>query len=338
MRNLSLLRSVIGSLGEGVVVANAQGRLLIFNDVARRYFNPRLMRRKPPQWSHAFGLFAHDEKTPFAVKDLPLIRALRGENTDGLEMFVRNARVPRGVWLELSGRPIRDAAGKIIGAVAIFRDVTDSKKAEREIVEISGREQRRIGQDLHDGLCQTLLAAQFTVKALSGMLPVKSRQPRRCLREVQEHLKNAVHQADAITRGLYPVELDTRGLMAALEELALNMSRVYRVECRLFCPRLVKIADSAQASHLYRITQEAVFNAIKNGKARHITIRLQQIKKETQLSVIDDGVGISKKRNRTGMGLILMAYRARIINAELSIRKMTRGGTAVRCVVRTGFS
>jgi signal transduction histidine kinase len=334
----TLLPSIVSSVAEGIVVSDAKGNLLIFNKAARRIFDPKLMNRHFRQWPRRFGLYLSDGKTFFPVDDLPLIRAIRGKNTDGLELFVRNHRVPHGIWINLSGRPLLDAAGKVIGAVALFRDITESKKAEQDIVEISGREQRRIGQDLHDGLCQTLLATQFTLRVLAGSISkTKAAKVDECLEEMREHLRNAIAQADVIARGLYPVELDTQGLMAALSELARNMSRIYRIDCAFECPKPVKIPTPTTASHLYRIGQEAVSNAIKGGKAARIRIRLEQKPKTICLSILDNGRGMPKGPCRNGMGLALMAYRARMINATLKIQRRAKRGMQVVCAVPRGI-
>jgi len=327
-----LLRSVLDSLGEGVAVADLQGRLLAFNKTARRFFDPSLMRKPPKNWPKSFGLFLPDAKTPFPMNELPLVRAIRGLNTDPLEMFVRNAQVPAGAWLSLTGRPIRDASGRLLGGVAVFHDITERKKTEHEIVEISGREQRRIGQDLHDGMCQILLAAQ----CLNQVLEEKIRQDKPsealgCVQEIREHLSHALAQADVIARGLYPVELEARGLMAALIELAQNYSRIYRVQVRFLKQKPVHVEEAMLATHLYRIAQEAVSNAIKGGRATRVRIQLTVQKRGVRLSITDNGCGISKAIKRKGMGLMLMSYRAQLISARLVFQSMPRGGTKVLC-------
>jgi len=333
-----LLKSVLSSIGEGVIIADAHGRILMFNEAASRFFDPRLIHCKPDQYAQTFGLFLADGKTPAANRDLPLHRGARGEHTDHVQLFVRNSRVPQGAWINTSGRPLRNAQGRLIGSVAVFRDITEFKHAEQEIVEISGREQRRIGQDLHDGLCQTILAAQFTGRVLAEKMRGRALRPLRAdLREMQEHLHNAIAQADVIARGLYPVELDTQGLMAALKELAPNMERTYHIRCRFVCPKPVKIARPGTASHLYRIAQEAVFNAIKGGGAKQILIRLTGRRGQGTLSVVDNGCGISPNPRRRGMGLALMAYRARMINATLDIERRKSGGTRVLCKFPQGI-
>jgi len=249
-------------------------------------------------------------------------------------MFVRNAKAPDGAWISINSRPIRDGKKRSLGGVAVFQDITERKKAEQEIVEISGREQRRIGQDLHDGLCQTLLAAQFSSRVMKEKLRQRQTgEVLECLKEIQGYLSQSLAQADVIARGLYPVELESHGLLSALIELARNYSRMYRVDVRWQGPRTLRVSDPVLSTHLYRIAQEAVSNAIKGGKARHVGLRLVQNKRAIQLTVTDDGCGISPNPSRHGMGMTLMAYRAHLISARLTFHRQKSGGTRVTCSV-----
>jgi signal transduction histidine kinase len=127
------------------------------------------------------------------------------------------------------------------------------------------------------------------------------------------------------------VELETNGLMAALDELSAKISSVHPVDCKFICRKPISLYDSATANHVYRIAQEAVMNAIKGGKAKRINIRLSGFGDRVRLDVSDNGVGIGNAPVRNGMGLKLMEYRARIINGSLRIWSRPKGGTFVRC-------
>lgn len=333
-RETVLLRSALSSLNDGVSVVDRQGQLLFFNAAARRLFDSRLMKHRPKDWCRVFGLYLPDQKTYFPMSELPLVRALQGEDASAVEIYVLNEKKPSGAWISVSGSPIRDASGQLIGGVAVFQDITDRKKAEQDIVEISGREQRRIGQDLHDGLCQTLLASQFTSRILKEKLRMKQADKAlECLNEIQGYLSQSLAQADVIARGLYPVELESHGLLSALIELTRNYSRIYRVNVRWQGPRRLRVSDPVLSTHLYRIAQEAVSNAIKGGKAKEVILRLTQSARATRLMISDNGCGIPSTPVRHGMGLRLMAYRARIISAHLQFRRLKSGGTQVVCTV-----
>jgi len=210
-------------------------------------------------------------------------------------------------------------------------EITSRLEAEKAMLEISSREQRRLGQDLHDGVCQIVAGAKLISEKIKKTLEARNEPEAKGMQIVESRLSEALSQADMLSRGLYPVELDTNGLMAALSELALKMSHVYSVKCEFKCPHPVFIQDSTVANHLYRIAQEAVTNAIKRGKAERIMIRLRARRTWVALRVVDNGVGFQTLLHRQGMGLRMMHYRARMINAKLQFQSRPGRGTLVRC-------
>jgi signal transduction histidine kinase len=149
---------------------------------------------------------------------------------------------------------------------------------------------------------------------------------------IEAHLAEALTQADAVSRGLYPVELETHGLMAALDEMAHKVSTTFSVQCRLKYAKPIYVSDPSVATHVYRIAQEAVTNAIKSGQAKHITIRLAGRTPRMMLSITDDGIGLRGHSLRKGMGLKIMQYRTRMLNATLKLRSREHGWTRVGCL------
>jgi PAS domain S-box-containing protein len=217
----------------------------------------------------------------------------------------------------------------------IVRDLTDRKRLEREILEISDREQRRIGQDLHDGLGQQLAGIGFLSKALEQRLQKKSVQESADASEIAHLVSSAIAQARGMAHGLHPVDLSATGLMSALKELALTVENTFRIACTFKCDEPVLLSDNAVGTHIYRITQEAVNNALKHGKADHIWIVLIRARDTITASVRDDGVGFPDVLpEKHGMGLQTMRYRAALIGATLSILRLPTGGTRVDCAVR----
>ncbi len=218
-------------------------------------------------------------------------------------------------------------------ALGIVRDTTRRKRLEREILEISGREQRRIGQDLHDSLCQHLAGIGFMGKVLerkaATQQPIRSED----MLEIVELIDQAITLTRGFARGLNPVRLEADGLMMALIELTSNVERLFGVTCRFECDRPVFLSDDAVASHVYRIAQEALNNAIKHGKADIITIALKQEGESCVLTITDNGVGIGSVHSHgKGMGLSIMQYRASMIGAVLEIKAPEAGGTLIQCV------
>ncbi len=237
-------------------------------------------------------------------------------------------------WIRDRAFPIRDGSGKVVRIVGIAEDITERRRLEREILEISDREQARMGQDLHDSLCQKLVSLAFDNDSLGQKLESRAVPEADAARQMGALLDDAITEARALSRGLFPVQLETDGLAVALRQLAATVSLRFHVDCRLECPQSVFVRDNAVATHLYRIAQEAVNNAIKHGQPGAILIQLTETAGRLELKVSDDGVGISLPANSGGMGLHTMEYRASTIGGSLSVGKGRDCGTVVSCLLR----
>jgi signal transduction histidine kinase len=221
----------------------------------------------------------------------------------------------------------------------IFRDITQRKRLEREVLEISDQEQRRLGQDLHDGLCQHLAGIELLSQVLEQKLVGKSKQDAARAGEIAGHVREAIGQTRSLARGLSPVTLESEGLTSALRELASNTEKMFGIACAVVSPGPVEFLPPAVATHLYRIAQEAVSNAIKHGKAPEVQIRIESAGDRVILSVSDNGSGIASPQPRArGMGLRIMDYRAGMIGGSLSIAKNPQSGTTVQCAVPASVS
>lgn len=211
-----------------------------------------------------------------------------------------------------------------------------TRALEREIVRVSEREQRRIGQDLHDGLCQHLAAIGCAAKSLADDLEACARPEAGVAQEIEQLIKGAVVEARDVSRGMFPVQMDAAGLVAALDGLAATTSRLTSIEVSFTEIGEVNIPDPEISMHLYRIAQESVANAIKHAAPRHVTINLKGDGDKLQLTVEDDGSGFFKESSSAdGMGLRTMAYRARLIGATLEILERAGSGTCVCCEIPT---
>jgi signal transduction histidine kinase len=236
-------------------------------------------------------------------------------------------------WIRDRAFPIRDSSGKVIRIVGIAEDITERRQLEHQILEISDREQARMGQDLHDGLCQKLVSIAFDNDSLEQKLAARELPETQTTRAIAALLDDVITEARALSRGLFPVQLETDGLGLALQQLAANVRSRFKVDCDVDCPQVVQVRDNAAATHLYRIAQEAANNAIKHGKVSSISIQLIVTGDQVRLTVSDDGVGIPMPLSSTGMGLHIMEYRARNIGGTLSIERGASGGTVVSCLV-----
>jgi PAS domain S-box-containing protein len=227
--------------------------------------------------------------------------------------------------------PGPNAAPAFIIATGI--DITERKNLEKTILEISAREQRRIGQDLHDGLGQHLTGIAFMSKVQEQKLMEKGLPEAGDAAKIVKLVNEAIHKTRELARGLLPVVSDAEGLMSALQQWASEVEDLFTVNCRFHCLTPVLIHDDTAATHLYYIAREAVNNAIKHGHARNITICLAADHHQGALTIEDDGCGIGKidPANR-GMGMHLMNYRARVVGGALEVDRAHTGGTVVMCM------
>jgi PAS domain S-box-containing protein len=233
--------------------------------------------------------------------------------------------------------PGNNGAPNLVIATGI--DITEREQLEKAILNISAREQRRIGQDLHDGLGQHLTGIAFMAKVHEARLAEKRVDETADAGKIVKLVNEAIHKTRELARGLLPVVSDEQGLMSALQLWAAEVEDFFNVPCRFQCDMPVLIQDDEIATHLYHIAQEAVHNAIKHGRPQNILIRLTADLGRGTLLVEDDGTGIPKTREHAqGMGLHIMNYRASMIGGTLDVRPGRVRGTAVTCTfpVRTG--
>lgn len=218
----------------------------------------------------------------------------------------------------------------------LLRDVTSRMRLEREILEISAREQRRIGQDLHDVLGQKLSGIAYLTRAVAGKLAEEDNSHAHQVAEIATLIGEAIAQVRALARGLSPVGLKADGLMNTLSQFSANVEHLFGVSCCFECQEMVLVHQEVKAEQLFYIVQEAVTNAIRHGRATSVVIRLLRFgKSRVRLEVMDNGIGLSDKENPSnGMGMHIMHYRARIIDGHLSIRNHRDRGVLVTCTFR----
>lgn len=215
---------------------------------------------------------------------------------------------------------------------ALTHEIGERERLEEEILEISEREQRRIGHDLHDGLCQHLTATAMAGQVLGQKLVARSVPEAADAGELVRLIENGIAMTREMAHGIAPLEMESEGLVTALRVLAANIGRMFRIACELECDSPPPIEDAATATHLYRIAQEAVQNALRHGKPRQIVMSLSRLRERAQLSIEDDGTGLPEDwQSGRGLGARIMAHRAVMIGGELSIEPSPTGGTLVTC-------
>jgi PAS domain S-box-containing protein len=299
----------------------------------------------------------------------PAFDRLFGRESEGLvgfsvlELFnTRQAQAPAAVLeglLEQHGRGgkrdmlfrRRDGshfAGEVLSAeielsgekriLFVVQDVSERKQLESEIIEITNRERRRLGADLHDGLGQELTGISLMLRSLAKRAGLAAFEAVPELDEIITLVNHAIQSARKMALGISPVTLERGGLLPALQTL-IGWSRAsYSVDVRLsLSVRSPLLIGESAAAHLYLIVQEAINNAVKHGRARSITVTVRTNRARLSLSITDDGVGIAENPARgAGMGLKLMEYRCGVIGGVMKIKRLPDGGTRIRCVCQQG--
>lgn len=259
------------------------------------------------------------------------------QREEAVEPFetVRVRKDGRLVHVSLTLSPIKDEAGRVMGVSAIMQDISERKRLEAEILQVSEREQRRIAEDLHDGVGQQLGGISCLSDVLKKNLAEQASPEAEAAAKISRLLTATMAQTRSLARGLHPVAPEANGLMSALEDMATRVSDLFKVSCQFACAQPVLIEDNTMATHLYRIAQEAVTNSFKHGKAQQIKIELSSTPKRIILAVNDDGVGFKRSERRSkGLGLRIMNHRAGMIGGNFVIQKKAGGGTVAVCTVQ----
>jgi signal transduction histidine kinase len=209
-------------------------------------------------------------------------------------------------------------------------EIERRKGLEGEILTVSDREQQRLGQELHDGLCQHLTGIAFIARSIALRLKNHRVIEVSDIEKIAQLVNEGATAARHLSRGLHRVDIDAAGFLTALQDLVDR--EIWKTPCRLEIKSPVQIDDDAIASSLYGIAREAVINANKHAQAREIVVALARSRKEIVLSVTDNGVGLPSTPNGAhGLGFHIMKYRASAMGGRLEIDSPKRGGTRVTC-------
>lgn len=367
-RERAFLRQVIDATPSMIFVKDREGRFLLGNEALARSCGTtveKLKGRTDADFDRTAEQIAHFQKIDHEVMSSgKTVRIPEEEITqaDGLVRWFSTGKVPlfnddgacdkvlgvatditehkqvlaklEHAKVELEQRVAERTAELVTANENLVAQIDERHRLENALIDISEQEHRRLGQDLHDGLCQSLSGLAFMGRSLTKTLEGQGLDGLAAeAASLAELIHHSAEQARNIARGLHPVVMDSEGLASALLELAEQHSG--EVVCRLQCARMVPIADNVTALHLYRIAQEAVVNALKHAAPKTITLSLKQHQNLLTLSVDDDGRGLPGPFHPgKGMGLYLMKYRANVIGADFSIERRKNGGTRVTCSLR----
>ncbi len=328
-------RAVLETTVNGIITIDAHGIIESFNQAAEAIFghkekevvgeNISVLMPEPYRSEHDSYLTSYRETG--RRKIIGIGREVEGRRRDG-SVFPMDLAVSE---VQLNGRRI---------FTGIVRDISERRRLEREVLEVSEEERRRIGQDLHDNLGQQLTGIGLLSRGLAHRLAAREASEAEDAAEIERLVKEADEQARGLARGLVPVDLEAKGLADALRRLAGQAEHLYDVRCSFREVGAAAVYDNTAATHLYRIAQEAVTNAARHGKASHIAVMLASGKERLRLRIKDDGVGFPEEETIThesqvgGMGVRTMHHRARMIGATLDIQSTPGEGTTVTCTMR----
>jgi PAS domain S-box-containing protein len=252
------------------------------------------------------------------------------ENGETITFEFESWQSRRAQYFENRAVLVRDD-GIPTGISISMRDITERKRLEQEILDVSGRERQSIGRDLHDGLGQELTGVALMLRGLAGRIQERCPDVVENVNEIVGHLNQSIETARSLARGLLPVGTESGGLTSALRELAARSRDVFGLEVTFqatICPEFV--FTETNASHLYRIAQEALTNAARHGRASLVDISLTAKEDGFSLRITDNGVGFSRAApSPPGMGLKIMKYRADMIGAKFEIAANSPHGTVI---------
>lgn len=324
--NEARLQAIIKTVVDGIITIDGQGIIESVNPAVERMFGYKarelvgrnVARLMPEPYSRQHDAHIQRYLKTGRAHIVGIGREVAGLRKDGT-VFPMDLAVSE--W----------RLGERVMFTGVVRDITERKRAEEAIASVSEEERRRFGRELHDGLGQQLTGVALLAKALQSKLSNHGLPCQEEARDIADLTSRVLNDVKRHAHGLYPVELERRGLAAALEELALNQRSLFGVSCTFEVRGPMPDMELRTALHLYRIAQEAAHNALKHGRAKRVCIRMDRQDNMLCMQVEDDGRGMpARLPARRGMGLTIMKHRASSIGAALDIGRGPARGTVVR--------
>lgn len=322
------VEAIVETAVEGIVTIDERGRIDSFNRAAEKMFgyvaaevlghNVSLLMPSPDRERH--DTYIGNYLRTGQAKIIGIGREVVAKRKDG-------TRFP----MDLSVGEVRLGDRRLF--TALVRDISERRKLEQEVAAAAERERARIGRELHDGLGQQLGGLLFLMQGLHSDLKEASPGLAETAQQLCGELITAMRQARDLAHDLYAVRETPAGLAQALEELAARVTSARGATCEFGGDRSMLVGSQAVASHLYRIAQEAVHNALKHSRATRIEIDLAVRDAAVTLSIRDNGSGLAPGPTECGLGLRTMEQRARLIGGELALQNRPEGGVEVKCIV-----
>ncbi len=321
-------RMLVEAMNDGLVQEDENGKITFINERFREMLG---YTRKEIIGADIARFMAEENREFF-------IREIKGQNRSAKNAPEIALKSMSGdtIYAIVSSKILFDDRNRHAGTVMVFTDISERKHLERQLLEITIKEQQRIGRDLHDDLGQILAGTGFLCESLARKLADKNLPEAEDAHAIFTLLGSAREHTRILAAGMSPVEIDSGGISAALERLIMSVESVYSVSCSLVCDPDLDIDDSTVETQFHYIVQESINNALTHGKATRVSVSLLRIDGGVRLTITDNGIGIPENMEiNRGMGLRIMQYRASAIGASFSISRNRGGGTVVACVWRT---
>ncbi len=238
-------------------------------------------------------------------------------------------------WIENRAFPVLDEQGNLCRIAGLARDVTGRKQLEKDVLNATEQERRRMGRDLHDDLCQRLAAIKIKCEIFTETLKRGEPPDVQKASELCAFIGDASALCRGVARTLVPIDLAGEGLMVALDRLVKTLEALHEVPCFFHCPHSVMVESTSASVHLYRITQEFLNNAIRHGKPSRVDVRLESNADFVRVEVVNDGRPFKEPGSQSGgMGLKILHFRADAISATIRIQPRSDGvtGTIATCL------
>ncbi len=282
-------RSVMEAAADPIVIYDMQGRVVYFNPAFQKIFGWTLAESIGRKMDH----FVPEENWP---ETAVMIAAIQAGGMLPITETKRTAKDGTVITVSVSGAAYRDNNDNLVGSVIILRDITETKRLSKLLMDIGDNVRQTIGQDMHDDLCPHLIGIGGLTAVLKHRIEKSGMEETELADRIIALIGEATAKARGLARGLCPVHLVAHGLHAALRDLAANSSLASGIPCTFTGEEGLVITDNALATHLYYIAQEAVNNAIRHAGAAIIKITLAQEGDYLHLRIADNGCGIDKRQ------------------------------------------
>ncbi len=320
-------RSVMASAADPIITYDTEGRVTYFNPAFHQVFGWSLTECLGNKMDH----FVPQENWPetrFMIEAIKKGGVLSATET---KRYTKSGDIR---YVSISGGALKDHNQQLAGSVVILRDITETKRLTKQLMDIGDNVRRTIGQDLHDDLCPHLIGIGGLASALHSTLKQNNSEGAGLADKIVSLINDAATKARGLSQGLCPVHLVAYGLHSALNQIAEHTEMTAKIRCTFKGADSLNITDNTLATHLYYIVQEAVNNAVKHAEATMIDISLEEEHEYLHLLITDDGHGIDKQQSGKGMGMQIMKYRALVIGAFLEVAGSREKGTTIHIFMK----